>query len=324
MSTIRTLITIAVNRNWETIQLDASNAFLHGDISEDLYMRQPQGFIDINNPKLLCKLNKSLYGLKQAPRNWFEKFTGFLQKYGFRSSHSNSSLFLYNYNNIQIFLLLYVDDILMTGNNPAAIRTLISAMHSQFALKNLGPTSLFLGIQVIRQSTGLFLTQQHYAEKLLKDSGLLDSKPTYTPTAPKSKVQTMQTQPFDDPPLYRRLAGSLQYLSITRPDIAFAINQVCQHMHQPTIQDFQSLKRLLRYIKGTVTFNIPITKGPMILRTYTDADWASDASDRKSISGFCTLGPNLISWSVKKQVTVAKSSTEADYRSLSAATSDVI
>ncbi|KAI0495097.1 hypothetical protein KFK09_025244 [Dendrobium nobile] len=325
MATIRTLLTIAVNRNWDTIQLDVSNAFLHGDISEDLYMQQPQGFIDINNPKLVCKLNKSLYGLKQAPRNWFEKFTSFLQNYGFRSSHSDSSLFLYNFNNIQIFLLLYVDDILVTGNNTAAIQTLIFALHSQFVLKNLGPTSLFLDIQVIRQATGLFLTQQHYAEKLLNESGLLDSKPTSTPTAPKSNAQTMQNQPFEDPPLYRRLAGSLQYLSITRPDIAFAINQACQHMHQPTVQDFQSLKRLLRYIKGTASFGIPITKGPMILRTYSDADWASDTSDRKSISGFCTfLGPNLISWSVKKQVTVAKSSTEAEYRSLSAATSDVI
>ncbi|XP_020674516.1 uncharacterized protein LOC110093841 [Dendrobium catenatum] len=127
----------------------------------------------------------------------------------------------------------------------------------------------------------------------------------------------MASQLFHDPTLYRRLAGSLQYLSITCPDITFATNQVCQHMHQPMVQDFQALKGLLWYIKGTLAFGLPITPGNLTLRTYTDADWDSNAYDRKSISGFCTfLGPNLISWSVKKQVTIAKSSTEAEYRSL--------
>ncbi|PKU86287.1 Retrovirus-related Pol polyprotein from transposon TNT 1-94 [Dendrobium catenatum] len=325
MTTIRVLLTLALNRNWEIRQLDVSNAFLHGDLAETIYMRQPPGFVDTTAPFAVCKLNKSLYGLKQAPRQWFEKLTTFLQDHGFRFTRSDPSLLIFRRNNIQIFLLIYVDDILITGNNPAALAELLSKLHDQFALKQLNQLSLSLGIQIIRQKSGLFLTQQHYAEKLLRDSGLADCKAADTPLAPKSKGHTAISPPFSDPTLYRRLAGSLQYLSITRPDIAFATNQACQHMHQPTVQNFQDLKRLLRYIKGTLSFGLPITAGDLTLRTYTDADWASDSSDRKSISGFCTfLGPNLISWTVKKQVTVAKSSTEAEYRSLSAATSDVI
>ncbi|PKU78648.1 Retrovirus-related Pol polyprotein from transposon TNT 1-94 [Dendrobium catenatum] len=325
MTTIRILLTLALNRNWEIRRLDVSNAFLHGDLSETVYMRQPPGFVDTTSPSAVCKLNKSLYGLKQAPRQWFEKLTTFLQHQGFRFTRSDPSLLTFRRNTIQIFLLIYVDDILITGNDHAALTELLSTLHKHFALKQLSQLSLFLGIQIIRQPTGLFLTQQHYAEKLLKEFGLADCKAAETPLSPKSKDNNTPSLPFSDPSLYRRLAGSLQYLSITRPDIAFATNQACQHMHQPTTQDFQALKRLLRYIKGTVSYGLPITTGDLTLRTYTDADWASDSSDRKSISGFCTfLGPNLVSWTVKKQVTVAKSSTEAEYRSLSAATSDVI
>ncbi|XP_020682550.1 uncharacterized protein LOC110099671 [Dendrobium catenatum] len=257
MPTIRILLTIAVTRQWSILQLDVSNAFLHGDLAEEFYMRQPPGFEDTAFPSSVCKLNKSLYGLKQAPRQWFEK---------------------------------------LTGNDQVAIQSLLTKLKSQFALRQLGHISLFLGIQVIRRPSGLFLTQQHYAQKLLDDSGFADCKPTSTPTSPKTPATEANTQMFDNPSLYRRLAGSLQYLSITRPDIAFATNQICQHMHKPTIADFQSLKRLLRYIKGTISFGLPITPGDLTIQTFTDADWASDASDRKSISGYCIfLGPNLIS-----------------------------
>ncbi|KAI0523320.1 hypothetical protein KFK09_005715 [Dendrobium nobile] len=325
MTTIRILLTLAINRNWQIIQLDVSNAFLHGDLTENIYMRQPPGFINAASPSYVCKLHKSLYGLKQAPRQWFEKLTSFLQTQGFRFTRSDPSLLSYRLNHTQIFFLIYVDDILITGNNSAAITALLAKLHSQFSLKQSNQLSLFLGIKISQQPNGLFLSQQHYAERLLKDAGLAECKPAVTPLSPKSKHNVSTSQPFHDPTLYRRLAGSLQYLSITRPDIAFATNQVCQHMHQPTTQDFQDLKRLLRYVKGTISFGLPLKTGDLILRTYTDADWASDSSDRKSISGFCSfLGPNLISWFVKKQVTVAKSSTEAEYRALSAATSDVI
>ncbi|KAI0501870.1 hypothetical protein KFK09_016815 [Dendrobium nobile] len=325
MPTIRMLLTIALNRKWSIHQLDVSNAFLHGDLLEDVYMRQPPGFVDPHKPNAVCKLHKSLYGLKQAPRQWFNKLTTFLQTQGFRFSRSDPSLLILHDNHIHIYFLIYVDDFLVTGNDNSAINRLLGQLQSQFALKQLGQISLFLGIQVIQSSNGYFLTQQHYASRILHDAGYDECKPSPTPVAPAPKPVQSVSPPFHDPTLYRKLAGSLQYLSITRPDIAFATNMVCQHMQAPTDQDFKVLKRLLRYIKGTITYGIPITTGSLELRTYSDADWAADTSDRKSITGYCTfLGPNLISWTVKKQPTVARSSTEAEYRSLSAAVSDVI
>ncbi|PKU59636.1 Retrovirus-related Pol polyprotein from transposon TNT 1-94 [Dendrobium catenatum] len=325
MPTIRLLLTLALHRQWPMYQLDISNAFLHGDLPDDIYMRQPPGFIDQHLPNAVCKLRKSLYGLKQAPRQWFQKLTSFLQSKGFTFSRADPSLLILDTTSTQLFILIYVDDFLVTGNDPVAIQNLLQQLQSQFALKQLGNISLFLGIQVIQSTSGYFLSQKHYATKLLNDAGYANCKPAPTPMAPESKKSTSSTQPFHDPPLYRRLAGSLQYLSITRPDIAFATNRVCQHMQQPSDKDFQALKRLLRYINGTLSYGLPITFGSLELHSYSDADWASDSSDRKSISGFCTfLGPNLISWTVKKQATVAKSSTEAEYRSLSAATSEVI
>ncbi|PKU73341.1 Retrovirus-related Pol polyprotein from transposon TNT 1-94 [Dendrobium catenatum] len=325
MRTIRLMLTVSLIRQWPMFQLDISNAFLHGDLPDDIYMRQPPGFVDSSQPHAVCKLQKSLYGLKQAPRQWFQKLTSFLQQYGFGFSRSDPSLLLFHKNNIYIYVLIYVDDLLVTGNNEAAIRNLLHDMKTQFALKILGNISLFLGIQVTRSKSGYFLSQQHYATKILNDAGYKDCKAAPTPVVPIKKQPEHISQPFSDPTLYRRLAGSLQYLSITRPDIAFATNQVCQHMQAPTEQDFKALKRILRYLKGTLSFGLPITHGSLDLRSYLDADWASDPTDRKSVSGFCTfLGPNLISWTVKKQVTVAKSSTEAEYRSLSAAASEVI
>ncbi|KAI0501654.1 hypothetical protein KFK09_016599 [Dendrobium nobile] len=224
-----------------------------------------------------------------------------------------------------MYILIYVDDFLVTGNDQKAIHLLLQQLQTQFALKQLGNIHLFLGIQVIRSKQGYFLSQEHYATKILNDAGHKDCKAVPTPVIPDSKQRDSPLQLFSDPSLYRRIAGSLQYLSITRPDIAFATNRVCQHMQSPTAHDFKALTRILRYIKGTLSYGLPITAGSMDLRTYSDADWVSDTSDRKSVSGFCTfLGPNLISWTVKKQVTVAKSSTEAEYGSLSAAVSDVV
>ncbi|PKU61453.1 Retrovirus-related Pol polyprotein from transposon TNT 1-94 [Dendrobium catenatum] len=325
MTTIRIVLTLAVHRKWSILQLDVSNAFLHGDLPDDVYMRQPPGFTDPTKPDLVCKLQKSLYGLKQAPRQWYEKLTQFLQKHGFRFSRSDPSLLILKQNHIQIFFLIYVDDLLITGNDESAIQQLLLVLRSTFALKQLGVISLFLGIQVIQQPDGIFLTQQHHAEKILRETNLQDSKPASTPSTLKSKLPEQDLLQYSDPTLYRHIAGSLQYLSITRPDIAYATNQLCQHMHQPSNADFQALKCLLRYLKGTVTYGLPIRSGDLTLRAFTDADWAADSTDRKSISGYCTfLGPTLVSWTVKKQVTVAKSSTEAEYRALSAATSEVI
>ncbi|KAI0488007.1 hypothetical protein KFK09_027830 [Dendrobium nobile] len=187
MPTIRFLLTVALNRKWAILQLDVSNAFLHGDLLEEIYMKQPKGFIDPNQPTPVCKLHKSLYGLKQAPRLWFQKLTDFLLARGFRFSRSDTSLLLLLKNNVQIYFLIYVDDIILTGSDPNAIKSLLADLHSTFALKQLGQINLFLGIQVTHTSHGLFLTQAHYAAKLLKTAGMTDCKSSPTPMASASK-----------------------------------------------------------------------------------------------------------------------------------------
>ncbi|KAI0530726.1 hypothetical protein KFK09_000274 [Dendrobium nobile] len=324
MPTIRIMLAIALHRNWSVLQLDVANAFLHGILHEEVYMKQPQGFIDEAHPNYVCKLHKTIYGLKQAPRERFNTFTGYLQSLGFIFSKSDPSLLLYNTHDIEIYILLYVDDILITGNNTSKISELISKLQMKFSLKELGLISFSLGIQVSHTANGYFLSQEQYAQDVLQAAGLLQSKPAQTlmDVKPVSDHSTFLNL---DPVQYRKLAGSLQYLTITRPDIAFATNVVCQHMHQPTGKDFNNLKRLLRYVQGTQQYGLPITKGTLQLHSFSDSDWAADSLDRKSISGFCTyLGNSLISWHVKKQNTVAKSSTEAEYRSLASATSDII
>ncbi|PKU72621.1 Retrovirus-related Pol polyprotein from transposon TNT 1-94 [Dendrobium catenatum] len=292
MPTIRLLLTLSLNRDWPVYQLDIANAFLDGDLPDDIYMCQPPGFTDQNQPQAVCKLHKSLYGLKQAPRQWFQKLTSFLQQLGFGFSRFDPSLLIFHQNGVHIYILIYVDDFLVTGNDEAAIRRLLTQLQKQFALKQLGNISLFLGIQVPHTKQSFFLSQEHYATKILNDAGYKDCKAAPTPVTRVTKLKTPNLQLHPDPSLYRRIAGSLQYISITRPDIAFATNRVCQHMQSPTEQDFKELKRLLRYIKGTLSYGLPITTGSLELRSYSDADWASNTTDQKSVSGFCTfIGP---------------------------------
>ncbi|PKU81649.1 Retrovirus-related Pol polyprotein from transposon TNT 1-94 [Dendrobium catenatum] len=323
--TIRILLTLALHRNWPIQQLDVSNAFLHGELSEDVYMRQPTGFVDPQLPNHVCKLHKSLYGLKQAPRQWFKKLTTFLLQFGFRFSRSDTSLLLYTNKNVHLYFLIYVDDILLTGNDNATLKRLLEHLHATFKIKQMAAVSLYLGIQVTQSPNRILLQQTHYANQLLDKAGFSNCKPVATPMISKSTPTSHDIQPYTDPTLYRTIAGSLQYLSITRPDIAFAVNSICQHMHSPTIKDFLALKRLLRYIKGTTTIGLQIDRHDLQLRSFVDADWAADSADRKSITGHCTfLGSTLISWCSKKQTTVAKSSTEAEYRALSSAVSEIL
>ncbi|PKU83901.1 Retrovirus-related Pol polyprotein from transposon TNT 1-94 [Dendrobium catenatum] len=324
MVTIRMLLTIDLNHNWVVSQLDISNAFLHGDLHDEVYMKQPRGFEDSQHPQYVCKLHKSIYGLKQSPRLWYHKLTQSLIQIGFIFSKADPSLLLHTQADAQVFVLIYVDDILITGNNKLQIQTTLQHLQSYFRLKQLGNVSVFLGIQVIQTTQVYFLNQTHYANELLSHTGFSGCKPSNTPALTKMSTTQDETL-FSDPQLFRKLAGSLQYFTIPRPDIAFTVNSICKFMHQPRNCDFLALKRLLRYIKGTSEFGLPITKGSLRLRSFFDADWATNPIERKSMSGYCTfLGPNLISWSVKKQTTVVRSSTEAEYRALSSAISEVL
>uniref|UniRef100_A0A2N9F0E1 Reverse transcriptase Ty1/copia-type domain-containing protein n=1 Tax=Fagus sylvatica TaxID=28930 RepID=A0A2N9F0E1_FAGSY len=220
-------------------------------------MAQPQGFIDQSQPGYVCKLHKSLYGLKQAPRAWFERFTSQLENLGFTASSADPSLFIYKSHNEILYLLLYVDDIVLTGTSPSLITNLITKLQQTFELKDLGPLHYFLGLQL-------------------------------------------------------------------QPDLSFAVNQVRQFMHSPTDTHMVAAKRILRYLKGTLNHGLLFRPSSLTLQAYADADWAGNSDDRRSTSGYVVfLGSTPITWVSKKQSTVSRSSTEAEYRSLASATAEV-
>lgn len=236
-ATIRTVLSIAVSRHWPIHQLDVKNAFLHGDLAKTVYMRQPPGYVNPQFPDHVCRLKKALYGLKQAPRAWYQRFAVYISSLGFRSSKSDTSLFIYHHGSDVIYLLLYVDDIILTASSPALVTRVISRLSSEFPMSDLGPLSFFLGISATRSSSGLFLAQAAFTQEILARADMVSCNPCSTPTDTKPKLSS-DGEPFDDPTLYRSLAGALQYLTFTRPDIAYAVQQFCLFMHDPRVFSF--------------------------------------------------------------------------------------
>uniref|UniRef100_A0A2N9H210 Uncharacterized protein n=1 Tax=Fagus sylvatica TaxID=28930 RepID=A0A2N9H210_FAGSY len=322
--TVRIILSLAAQNQWSLRQLDVSNAFLHGLLKETVFMAQPLGFVNSSLPSHVCHLHKSLYGLKQAPRAWFERFTSHLLTLGFKASVADASLFILSHKSVTIYLLLYVDDIIITGNNSSAVSNIISQLSTAFELKDLGPLRYFLGLQIDYKKGGFFVHQRKYLTDLLHKFTLTDCKAASTPIATTPLLTSTSTELLSDPTPYRSLVGALQYATFTRPDITFAVNRVCQFMHKPSPAHLVAAKRILRYLKGTLDRGILFQPGPFALTAFTDADWAGDPCDRRSTSGIIVfLGNNPITWLAKKQHTVSRSSTEAEYRSLASGAAEL-
>ncbi|XP_066310405.1 uncharacterized mitochondrial protein AtMg00810-like [Miscanthus floridulus] len=213
---------------------------------------------------------------------------------------------------------------ILSASTTALLHHIIARLHDVFAVKDMGPVWHFLGINIRRTTTGFFLSQASYAEELLERAGMANCKPVATPADTKSKASSADGKLIADATAYRSVAGALQYLTITRPDIAYAVQQVCLHMHAPRDIHQTMLKRILRYIKGTMALGIQLRTAPTLtITTYSDADWAGCPDTRRSTSGFCVFfGTSLISWSSKRQNTLSRSSAEAEYRAIANAVSE--
>ncbi|KAK1696441.1 hypothetical protein QYE76_013138 [Lolium multiflorum] len=206
----------------------------------------------------------------------------------------------------------------LLANTTTLLRTIITSLQHEFSMSDLGELHHFLGINVHRNASGLFLSQQQYALEILDRANMLHCNPISTPVDTRSKLSATDGAPFHDASLYRSLAGALQYLTLSRPDLAYAVQQICLFMHAPTTSHFQLIKRVLRYLRGTTHYGLQFYRSTAHdLVAYSDADWAGCPDTRKSTSGFCVfLGQNLVSWSSKRQPTVSRSSAEAEYRAV--------
>ncbi|XP_058777060.1 uncharacterized mitochondrial protein AtMg00810-like [Vicia villosa] len=304
--TIRIILSITLTYRWSIQELNVNNAFLNGLLDGEVYMAQPQGF-EQDNPNLVCRFNKASYGLKQAPMQWFERLqAAALVQLKFRPSKCDPSLFTYFEEGHTVYLLVYVDDIIITGSSTSLLKSIITKLNVAFSLKHLGVLDYFLGIQVTRiDPQSLLLTQSKYVKDLLLKTNMSDCAPVSTPMQSTCKLTKAGSPAFGDPYMYRSVVGALRYATLTRPDIAYAVNKVCQFMAHPLDTHWVEVKRILRYLKGTLTHGLQLTSlsstsAPSV-QLFCDADWASDPDDRRSPSGAVIyFGPNLVSWWSKK------------------------
>lgn len=232
MVTVRAFLAVAAAKNWELHQMDVHNAFLHGDLDEQVYMKFSPGF-NAGKPGLVCRLKKSLYGLKQAPRCWFAKLAASLKKYGFLQSYSDYSLFTLHQGQVHLNVLIYVDDLIISGNDSSAIVRFKNYLGKCFHMKDLGTLKYFLGIEVARSSEWIFLCQRKYTLDIIEEAGLLGAKPASFPIEQNHSLATATGSLISGLKQYRRLVGRLIYLSFTRPDLAYTVHILAQFMQEP-------------------------------------------------------------------------------------------
>ncbi|KAG8490495.1 hypothetical protein CXB51_013610 [Gossypium anomalum] len=292
-ATIQAILSIALTRGWSLRQVDVNNAFLNSDLTDEVFMQQPPEYVQL------------------GPNG--ERF-------------SDASVFVQAFSEFTLYVLVYVDDIVITGNSSEEISCFVQKLHNKFTLKDMGELHYFLGIEVSRSSSGsLHLSQRKYIRELLARSSMSNAKGVHTPMVSSSMLSKNEGEPLADPTEYRSLAGALQYVVLTRPDIAYAVNRVCQFMHALTTSHMVALKQILRYLCGTLSHGLVFRRSDrLFLVGYADANWGLNFDDRRPTTRYCVyFGHTPISWCSKKQPIVSRSTVEADYRSLAAATSNV-
>lgn len=321
----KALFAIAAAMDYEIEQMDVKTAFLYGKVEEEVYVEQPTGYEEGDGTEDVCVLDKALYGLKQSPRIWYNTLTGFLRSLGFEPLDSDLSVFIRG----QLIIAIYVDDILLVGPSSERIDEVKRSLHDRFSMTDLGPCSYYLGMTVRRDRVNrtVYLGQRAYIEKFLKEYDMWDVKPAATPM---DKAPVPAPDEYDAPETlrtrYQRAVGALMYCMLgTRPDIAFAVSVVSRYSSNPTVAQWDSVVRIFRYLRATVDLELVFSDSLGPLTGFTDADWAGDHETRRSTSGYVfSIGSAAISWSSKRQPTVALSTCEAEYIGQTQATKEAV
>jgi transposase InsO family protein len=333
---IRAILALVAQHDWELHQMDVRSAYLNGDLEEELYMKQPTGFVRPGTDGLVCRLNKSLYGLKQAGRTWNKRIDVELKARGFTPIHADPCVYAYKRGSVVLIISLYVDDLLLASDSLAELTKVKAELQTCFDMDDMGEASFALGIKITRDRAARTLTisQGAYLREVLSRFDMQDSRPVATPMEPKCKLAPATAATELDAASktqYQSAVGALLHAArATRPDISFALTALSQHCKAPTEQHWQAVKRVLRYVRGTADRGLTYRgtgspNEPPTLQGYCDSDYAEDETDRRSITGYAfLLSGAAVSWTSRKQPTVAHSSTEAEYMAASDAAKEAV
>lgn len=325
MATVRAVIAVAAARGWIMHQMDVKNAFLHGELQEEVYVEQPPRYVDPGHPDYVCRLCKALYGLKQAPRAWHDRIAEYLVSIGFCRAHADHSLYILESDANNVVITIQVDDLIIVGDSATKIDHVKGLLKQEFEMKDLEELRYFLGIEVIRTPKGIWLSQRQYALYMLSKCGMANCKPILMPLDVNAKLSAHVGDVLEDVTMYMKIVGSLIYLTITRLDLSYIVGLESQFMQLPRKPHLDAIQRTLRYVQLTLDYELfYAADASLALYGYTDADWAGNIADRRSMSGFMfSFWIVVVTWSSKKQPTIALSSTSAEYRGAANATCEV-
>ncbi|GJU15596.1 retrovirus-related pol polyprotein from transposon TNT 1-94 [Tanacetum coccineum] len=313
-------------RQEEVYQMDVKTAFLNGELKKEVYVSQPEGFVDPDRAHHVYRLKKALYGLKQAPRAWYDTLSKFLLAQGFPKGVVDPTLFIQKTGKYTLHVQIYVDDIIFDSTDPKDCDHFSNEMSSKFQMSMMGQISFFLGLQISQNPRGIFINQSKYANEILKKFDLHKSDPVDTPMVERTKLDEDLSGIPVDQTQYRSMIGSLMYLTASRPDLVFAVCMCARYQSKPTKKHLEAVKRVFRYLQGSINMGLWYPKDTaMALTAYADADHAGCQDTRRSTSGSAQfLGDKLVSWSSKKQTSTSISSTEAEYIAMSGCCAQIL